>query len=576
MSIRTTIMNTIRVLSVALVSFIWSGEGYSQCQVQKLLASDAESGDSFGFSSAIDGDWAAVGAPYESDIAVNSGAVYVFQRVGASWVETQKLKASDASFGSVFGSSVSIAGDVLVVGSPVNSPQGISGAGAAYVFERVGATWMETAKLVAGDPDPQDFLGSVLATTGNRILVSAHGDDAHGLDAGAAYVFDRIGSTWVQTGKLMGNDSVPFDGLGASVSLFGDQALVGTFNKTGPGGTRQGAAYVFEKGPTGWAQVQKLLANDGAANDFFGASCALLDTRALVGAGGRSHAGAQYGGAVYAFEKTMSGWVQTQEFWSADTGTNNLLGAFMAISGDHLVVGAPGDDDGWSSSGSAYDFRLSGSTWIEAGKLLAKDAAPDDVFGLSVAIFGNTALVGAPGVDDACVNNPTCESGAAYIFKLAPTVVQYGDCPSGAPCNNVDNHGGCRNSTNQGAVFAACGSGSVTTDDLQLEVTHCPPNKLTLLFMGPGQSTTIYGDGIRVASALNGVGVYRFGGLAADAQGMAMRGPGLVAQSQTFPPTAGHIQPGSTWNFQIWYRDPQGPCHGGTNFSNGVQVVFTP
>ncbi len=569
-------MNTIKVLSVVLASLIWSGEGYAQCQVQKLLASDAESGDSFGFSSAIDGDWAAVGAPYESDIAVNSGAVYVFQRVGGSWVETQKLKASDASFGSVFGSSVAIAGSVLVVGATYDSPQGIAAAGAAYVFERVGPTWTETAKLVAGDPDPQDFLGSAVATTGNRILVSAYGDDAHGSDAGAAYVFDRIGSTWVQTGKLMGNDTLPFDGLGRSVSLFGDQALVGTANKDGPGGSRQGAAYVFEKGPTGWTQVQKLLANDGAANNFFGQSVALLDTQAFVGANGRSNPGAQYGGAVYAFEKTISGWVQSQEFWATDTGQVNQLGIAMAISGDHLVVSAPSDDDGGSSSGSAYDFRLSGSTWIEAGKLLTLDAATSDVLGLGIGISGNTALVGAPGVDDACVNNPNCESGAAYVFQLAPTAVQYGSCPSGAPCNNVDNHGGCRNSTNQGAVFAACGSGSVTTDDLQLEVTHCPPNKLTLLFMGPGQSTTIYGDGIRVASALNGVGVYRFGGLAADAQGMAMRGPGLVAQSQTFPPTAGHIQPGSTWNFQIWYRDPQGPCHGGTNFSNGVQVVFTP
>ncbi len=243
----------------------------------------------------------------------------------------------------------------------------------------------------------------------------------------------------------------------------------------------------------------------------------------------------------------------------------------MASSSDHLIGGS-----NFGDKGSAYDFRLSGSTWIQAGKLLAQDADYSDVFGVSVALSGDTVLVGAPGVDDACTNNPNCESGAAYVFELAPTAVQYGHCPSGAPCNNVDNHGGCRNSTGQGAIFAACGTGSVTTDDLQLEVTHCPPNKLTLLFMGPGQLTTIYGDGIRVASALNGVGVYRFGGAYSDSLGRVIRGPGIVAQSQSFPQTAGHIQPGSTWNFQIWYRDPQGPCHSGTNFSNGVQVVFTP
>jgi hypothetical protein len=569
-------MNAIKTLSVILATLVWIGEGYSQCQVQKLLASDAQLGDWFGLSTAIDGDWAAVGAPYEDSIFISSGAVYVFQRVGSSWVETQKLKASDAAMFSAFGSSLAIAGNVLVVGARDDTPQGILDAGAAYVFERSGSSWSQTAKLVAGDPDSQDYFGVSLATTGDRILVAAYGDDEHGWDAGAAYVFDRVGNAWVQAAKLMGNDTLPFDAFGDSVSLFGDQALIGTGNKDGPAGNAQGAAYVFENGPTGWTQVQKLLASDGAANNFFGQSVALLDTRALVGASGRSHPGAGNGGIVYAFEKTVSGWVQTQGFWADDTSTNDQLGVRMAISGDHVVVGADGDDEGIGTSGSAYDFRLSGANWIEAGKLLAEDAATSDLFGLSVAISGNTTLIGAPGCDDACTNNPNCESGAAYIFQLAPTAVQYGHCPSGAPCNNVDNHGGCRNSTNQGAVFAACASGSVTTDDLQLEVTHCPPNKLTLLFMGPGQSTTIYGDGIRVASALNGVGVFRFGGLAADAQGMAMRGPGLVAQSQTFPQTAGHIQPGTTWNFQIWYRDPQGPCHGGTNFSNGVQVVFTP
>jgi hypothetical protein len=139
----------------------------------------------------------------------------------------------------------------------------------------------------------------------------------------------------------------------------------------------------------------------------------------------------------------------------------------------------------------------------------------------------------------------------------------------------VDDHGGCDNSAGQGAVIAACGSGSVTADDLRLEVTRCPPNKLTLLFMGPAQGSVLFGDGVRVVSAQNPVGVYRYGGAQADAQGRVLRGPGLVTQSQTFP-VLGRIQAGQTWNFTYWYRDPQGPCHGLTNFSNGVSVAFVP
>jgi hypothetical protein len=244
----------------------------------------------------------------------------------------------------------------------------------------------------------------------------------------------------------------------------------------------------------------------------------------------------------------------------------------MAANSGHLILSST---DGGSDAGAAYDYRISSGGGIQAGKLLAADAAPADVFGVGVAVSGDTALIGAPGVDDACSNDPNCESGAAYIFALAPTAVQYGHCPSGAPCNNTEPHGGCRNSTGKGAILAACGSGSVSTDDLQLEVTQCPPNKLTLLYMGGGQVHVPFGDGFRDVSG-GGLGVFRFGGLAADATGRAMRGPGLVAQSQGFHGSNGHIQTGQTWNFQVWYRDTTGPCGQGTNYSNGVQVAFTP
>ncbi|HKC25740.1 MAG TPA: hypothetical protein VKF32_13410, partial [Thermoanaerobaculia bacterium] len=173
-----------------------------------------------------------------------------------------------------------------------------------------------------------------------------------------------------------------------------------------------------------------------------------------------------------------------------------------------------------------------------------------------------------------CTNNPNCDSGAAYIFQLALTATQYGHCPSGAPCNNTDIHGGCVNSTGQGAILAACGTGSVTTDDLQIEVTHCPANKSTLLFMGGIQVNAPFADGIRVVGG-GAPGIYRFGIIQSDANGMAMRGPGLVAQSQGFH-SNGRIQAGQVWNFQVWYRDLAGPCGHLTNYSNGVQVAFSP
>jgi hypothetical protein len=558
-------MNKISIWSAILVAIVLAPLGYSQCQRQKLLASDAQIADNFGLSVAISGDWAAVASPFSSDQINGSGAVYVFQHVGSTWVQMQKLKANDASFGATFGWSVAMSGTVLVIGAP----QDLS-VGATYVFELVGSAWTQTAKLSSANPNSGDLFGTRVATTGDRILMSAPGDDQHGQDAGAAYIFDRVGTTWVQSAKLMGSDTVAFDGLG-TVSLSGDRALVGAPSKDGPGGTEAGVAYVFEKGMTGWTQTQKLLASDGATYDHFGNSVAILGTRIVVGAAGRTHQAALAGGAAYAFEYNGSVWVQSQEFWADDTVTNDFFAGVSALSVDHLIIEA---GNGGPDTGCAYDFRLIGSAWAQAGKMLADDAALGDILGTGLAADGDRVIAGAPGRDDACSNNPNCESGAAYIFQLAPTATQYGHCPTGAPCNNIDIHGGCANSTSQGAILAACGSGSVTTDDLQIEVTHCPAHKSTLLFMGGSQVNAPFADGIRVVGG-GPPGVYRFGIMQSDANGMAMRGPGLVTQSQGFH-SNGRIQAGEVWNFQVWYRDLAGPCGHLTNYSNGVQVAFAP
>jgi hypothetical protein len=543
---------------------------FAQCQKQKLVAAEGQQYDEMGWAVAISGDWAVAGAPFSQNGSGALGAAYVFHRVGGNWIETQRLTPNDSGGGG-FGTSVAMNGNTLVIGAPGDSPQGFSLAGSTYVFTLVGSTWTQSAKLNPSPMHSGDEFGQPVAISGSRVLIGAPEDASHGLESGAAYIFDLIAGTWVQTAKLIGDDVQSTWGPHLSVSLDGDQAMIGVPAYSLPGQLGRGAVYVFENGRNGWAQSQRLLASDGVAYDYFGWSVGVLGTRMTVGASAKSHPGAGHGGAIYAFEKAGSLWSQTQEFWPDDAVGDDGFGSVVALSSDHVITNSNA-----AIAGSAFDMRLSGTTWIQAGKMLAADAAFSDVFGSSVAISGDTAIIGAIGCDDACPGNPNCESGAAYIFQLAPTATQYGHCPTGAPCNNPDTHGGCQNSTGQGAILAACGSGSVVTDDLELEVTHCPPNKLTLLFMGPGQSTIAYADGLRTVSALHGVGTYRYGGQSANSQGSAVRGPGLVAQSHGFPQNGGHIQPGQTWNFQIWYRDPHGPCLGGSNFSNGVDVVFTP
>ncbi|HEV8111995.1 MAG TPA: hypothetical protein VGR31_04415 [Planctomycetota bacterium] len=558
-------------LAIGFATALLESSSLAQCQRQKLLASDGETYDRFGWSVAISGDWAAVGAYEEGDIAAVSGAVYMFHHEATGWIETQKLKASDAAFGAAFGSSVALDGGALAVGAPGDNYQGVMSAGAVYVFDLTGSTWSETVKLHAGDAVlSDDSFGNPMAMEGDRLLIGARYDDGPGVDSGAAYVFDRVGGTWTQTAKLVGSDVASDDGIGLSVALAGDRVILGA--PYWGAGLGPGAAYVFENGAGGWQQTQKLLASVGAPGDYFGVAVALTGDLAAVGACARNTP-ASGSGTVYAFQKQASGWVQTQEFWADDTASGDAFGSVLACSADHLIVNSNVD-----AYGSAWDFRLSGSTWEQAGKLVANDEVLGlytPLFGYALAISGDTVFAGAPIDHTGCPPNiPECQKGAAYVHQLAPTATQYGHCPSGSPCNNPDSHGGCRNSIGQGAILAACGSGSVVTDDLEIQVTHCPPNKSTLLFMGGAQAHATYGDGIRVVGG-GAPGIFRYGIIQSDADGFAARGPGLVARSQLFH-LPGRIQAGQTWYFQVWYRDPPGPCGGFANFSNGVGVAFGP
>ena len=567
-------MKTLNVL-------LWVGtlgiarEVSAQCQLQKLVAFDAGAGDQFGRRIAASGDWLIVGAPHDADLGIASGSAYVYQRQGPSWVETQKLYASDGGDSDEFGYEVGISGDIAVLTAPSDFPMGILTGGSAYVFERSGNSWVETGKLFPNDASPQDHFGEAVAISGSRIVIGTPQDDPVGSSSGSAYVFEKVGSVWTQTAKLVASDGAQADAFGYSVAIEGDSIVIGSLTDDGPAGqSNSGSAYVFEHMLGTWAEKQKLLPNDPAANQLFGTSVSISVSNVLVGASQDSTAG-PVSGSVYVFEKQGPTWIQTQELTASDSNAQTYFGAFLTHVGTTAIIGAPGDSDTSFTCGSSYEFRRSGPTWIQAGKMLAADGTQGGALGTSVALTGSAAIASAPLTDDACPGVQSCDSGSVYAFELAPTAVQYGSCKSISACGNFDGHGGCDNADGQGAVLAACGSGSISTDDLRLELTRSRPNKLTLLFMGPAQCQVIYNNGIRVAGPQNPTGIYRFGGAQADAQGRVLRGPGLAVFSQSFPPL-GRIQSGQTWNFQVWYRDPNGWCGGNTNFSNGVKVAFIP
>ncbi len=388
----------------------------------KLTASDGAAGDWFGNSVSVSGDRVVVGTYYGE-------AAYVYEKVGFIWSETAKLTASDGTELDFFGSSVSISGDRVVVGSRGDDDNGVS-SGSAYIFEKVGSTWNQAAKLTASDGTELDFFGSSVSISGDRVVVGSRGDDDNGGGSGSAYIFEKLGSTWNQTAKLTASDGAAGNGFGYSVAVSGDQVVVGAVFDDDNGET-SGSAYVFEENCS-WSQTAKLLASDGAAGDWFGNSVSVSGDRVVVGAPLRDLLPIAPGvvsidggeGAAYVFEKDGSTWSETAKLTASDGRTGDLFGQSVSVSGDRVVVGA----DGVEPNGAAYVHDVVGSAWTQTAKLTPSDGTISDLypdaFGKSVSLSGDrTIAVGAFRDDD-----KGSQSGSAYVYDLFEMPSAGGDC----------------------------------------------------------------------------------------------------------------------------------------------------
>ena len=256
----------------------------------------------------------------------------------------------------------------------------------------------------------KNYFGSSVAISGNYAIVGARYDDAK---RGSAYVFLFDGTSWSQQAKLTADDGVANDHFGGSVAISGDYAIVGSYWDD-DNGSNSGSAYVFHFDGTSWSQQAKLVAGDGAEGDRFGGSVAISGDSAIVGAHFDDDNGSDSGSA-YIFGRTGVFWVQQAKILPDDGATGALFGCSVAISGDYAIVGGEGDDDNGTYSGSAYLFYRNGFLWAQEDKLTADDGATADFFGNSVAISGGYAIVGAYGDDD-----KGSFSGSAHVYSITP------------------------------------------------------------------------------------------------------------------------------------------------------------
>jgi hypothetical protein len=366
--------------------------------------------DYFGYSVSLSGDTAIVGSYLVDDRGTNAGAAFIFERVAGTWSEKARLTASDGEEYDRFGYSVAVNGDTAIVGALQDDDRG-GNAGAAFVFERVAGVWSEKAKLTASDGETGDKFGASVSVHGDTILVGADNDSTDkGQWSGSVYFFELVGGTWTEKAKKVASEGGSGDRFGDTVSVSGDRAIVGAPHADDKG-TNSGEAYIFERVAGTWSEKAKLTASDGTDDVRFGRSVSVSGDTAIVGAYFDDAKG-ERSGAAYIFERVAGAWLETQKLTASDGTDGDRFGFSVSVSGDTALVGAHENDGGGRNAGAAYVFERVAGEWSEQMKVTASDHASDDYFGFSVAVSGGTALVGAYGDDD-----QGGRSGSAYAYS---------------------------------------------------------------------------------------------------------------------------------------------------------------
>ena len=405
---------------------------------QRLASASVTAAAEFGASVDMTGDTLVIGVP-TSDRA-EFGAAYVYTRDAAgAWANPQMLVAGDTRGGDLFGTSVAIDGDTIVIGASGDRAFGF-GSGSAYVFTSSGGTWTQQAKINAADTRSGDSFGSSVAISGDTVVIGAIGNDTvtpgilidpvtgmevldpitgepvPGLlvddaDVGSAYVFTRTGSTWTEQEEILADDFAASDQFGSAVAVDGDTLVVGVRQDDTAIGADAGSAYVFTRTNGDWTQQQQLFASDPARFDFFGESVAIDGNTIVIGVPGEDPQGFTNAGAISVFSSDGAGsWSRSQADISAPVlAVNDHFGTSVDIDGPNVIVGAPADVLGATEPGAAYVFAPDANGALALDQhLIPAGATLTDEFGAAVAIAGDTKLVGAPGAD------------AAHVFTDGP------------------------------------------------------------------------------------------------------------------------------------------------------------
>jgi len=337
----------------------------------------------------VSGDTVIAGAYNDYVEGVMTGSAHVFVRSGLTWSFQQALTAPDGLESDRFGWSVAVSGTTAIVGSQLASAAA-NHSGAVYVFVRYGtnSTWSLEAKLEAPDPQEYHLFGNSVAIDGNTVVVGAPSDTDNGFYAGAVYVYTRSGTVWTLQQKILAPDGATNDEFGYDVALDGDTLVAGA-RWSGAAASNGGAAYVFVRSATHWTVQAELTASDATADDRFGEGVAVSGNRIVV------RTLPVTGGRAYAFVRGGSTWSEEQLLVPPVPASNDGWIGSVAIEGTRIALGVPFDDGHAPYAGAVHVYEHNGTSWVLRQTVHAVDGTEYDRFGVCCDLRDGRLIVGS-------------------------------------------------------------------------------------------------------------------------------------------------------------------------------------
>ena len=334
---------------------------------------------------------------------------YSHDQFGQGAVQIQLLLPPDLTSRSGFGAAIGFSSQFAAMGAPFDAKSRTVNSGSVYMYIRSGNYWVPHSKLYASDAQSNDYFGRDIYLEEDYLFVGTSGDDGREDRSGSVYVFQYDGQNWVEKDRLIASDGNTNDLFGQRISIHGPYAIISSQGKDDHG-SYSGAAYIFHRQGGQWIEQAKLTASDAQKGDIFGNAVAITDNYAFVGAYYEEAFG-YHSGAVYVFKRDGNQWVEQQKLTNIDGLHSMLFGGSISVDNDLALIGAVGESTRGRSAGAVYTYQLVNEQWVPQQKLIASDADELDHFGGAVHLSGNDAIVGSKGDDDWGE-----ESGSAYLF----------------------------------------------------------------------------------------------------------------------------------------------------------------